>query len=59
MSVMDFTVEDATGYRRHSIGRLSYLLGGWGKRKDANSGKSLDGERDNWKPNLTVVKAMV
>jgi ribonuclease HI len=40
-------------------GDVSYLLGGWGKRKDANSGKLLDGEKDNWKPNLTVVKATV
>jgi hypothetical protein len=59
MPVMGYTSEDATGYRRRSIGRLSYLLGGWGKRKDANSGKLLDVERDNWKPILTVVKATV
>jgi hypothetical protein len=40
-------------------GDISYLLGGWEKREDANSGKLLDGERDNWKPDLTVVKATV
>lgn len=38
---------------------VPYLLGGWGKRKDRKSGKLLDGERDNWKPDLTVVKATV
>lgn len=26
-------------------GDVSYLLGGWGKRKDVNSGKLFDGER--------------
>jgi hypothetical protein len=40
-------------------GDVSYLLGGWGKRRDAKSGKLLDGEKDNWRPNLTVVKATV
>jgi hypothetical protein len=40
-------------------GDVSYLLGGWGKRRDANSGKLLDGEKDNWRPDLTVVKATV
>jgi len=28
-------------------GDVSYLLGGWGKRRDANPGKLLDGEKDN------------
>jgi hypothetical protein len=40
-------------------GEVSYLLGGWSKRKDAKSGKFLDGEKDHWKPDLTVVKATV
>jgi hypothetical protein len=40
-------------------GDVSYLLGGWGKRRDAKSGKLLDGEKDNWRPDLTVVKATV
>jgi ribonuclease HI len=40
-------------------GDVSYLLGGWGRRRDTNSGKLLDGEKDNWKPDLTVVKATV
>jgi hypothetical protein len=34
-------------------------MAGRGKRKDANLGKLLDGERDNWKPNPTVIKATV
>jgi hypothetical protein len=29
------------------------------KRKDSISGKFLDGEKDNWKPDITVVKATV
>jgi hypothetical protein len=40
-------------------GDVPYLLGGWGKRRDASSGKLLDGEKDNWRPDLTVVKATV
>jgi hypothetical protein len=40
-------------------GDVSYLLGGWGKRRDAKLGKLLDGEKDNWRPDLTVVKATV
>jgi hypothetical protein len=38
---------------------VPYLLGGWGKRKDLTSGKLRDGERDKWKPDLTVVKATI
>ena len=38
---------------------MSYLLGGWGKRKDLSLGKLLDGEKESWKPDLTVVKATV
>jgi hypothetical protein len=30
-----------------------------GKRKNATSGKLLDGEKDRWKPDITVVKATV
>jgi hypothetical protein len=40
-------------------GDVSYLLGGWSKRKDSVSGKFLDGEKDRWKPDITVVKATV
>jgi hypothetical protein len=32
---------------RNRWGDVSYLLGGWRKRRDANSGKLLDGEKDN------------
>ena len=38
-------------------GDVLYLLGEWGKRKEASSVKLLDREKDKWKPNLTVVKA--
>jgi hypothetical protein len=40
-------------------GDVPYLLGGWGKRKDPISGRLLDGEKESWKPDLTVVKATV
>ena len=40
-------------------GDISYMLGGWGKRKDPISGRLLDGEKESWKPDLTVVKATV
>jgi hypothetical protein len=50
------TLQAVAGNRR---GDVSYLLGGWGKRKDPNSGELLDGERENWKPHLTVVKATI
>jgi hypothetical protein len=40
-------------------GDVSYLLGGWSKRKDTRTGKLLDGEKDKWKPDITVVKATV
>jgi hypothetical protein len=40
-------------------GDVPYLLGGWGRRRDPESGELLDGERETWKPNLTVVKATV
>jgi hypothetical protein len=38
---------------------VAYLLGEWSKRNDANSGKLLDGERDNWKSDLKVVEATI
>jgi ribonuclease HI len=50
------TLRAAAGNR---WGDVSYLLGGWSKRKDLISGKLLDGEKDNWKPDITVVKATV
>jgi ribonuclease HI len=40
------TLQAVAGDRQ---GDVSYLLGGWGKRKDPNSGKLLDGEKENWK----------
>jgi hypothetical protein len=59
MSTLDGTAEDATGCRQRSMGRRTIPLGGWGKQNDPESGKLLDEERENWKPNLTVVKATV
>jgi ribonuclease HI len=40
-------------------GDVPYLLGGWGRRKDARTGQLLDGPKEKWKPNLEVVKATI
>jgi hypothetical protein len=56
MAVQRKTLQAIAGDR---WGDVSYLLGGWGKRRDAYSGKLLDGEKDNWRPDLTVVKPTV
>ena len=40
-------------------GDASYLLGGWSGRKDARTGKLVDGPRESWKPDLKVVKASI
>jgi ribonuclease HI len=40
-------------------GDASYLLGGWSGRKDARTGKLVDGPRESWKPDLRVVKASI
>ena len=50
------TLQAVAGDRQ---GDVSYLLSGWGKRKDPNSGKLLGREKENWKPDLTVVKATI
>jgi len=40
-------------------GDASYLLGGWSGRKDARTGKLVDGPRESWKPDLKVVRASI
>lgn len=40
-------------------GDISYLLGGWGSRKDIRTGQLLDGPKEKWKPDLAVVKATI
>lgn len=50
------TLQKAVGDR---WGDVPYLLGGWGKRRDARTGKPLDGDKSEWKPDLTIVKATV
>jgi len=50
------TLRMAAGER---VGDLSYLLGGWSKRKDATTGKLVDGEKNKWTSDITVVKATV
>ena len=38
---------------------MPYLLGGWGTRKDVRTGQLLDGPKEEWKPDLAVVKATI
>ena len=38
---------------------LSYTLGGWSSRKDTINGKLIDGRKDQWKPNITVLRAVI
>jgi hypothetical protein len=40
-------------------GDISYLLGGWGSKKNIRTGQLLDGPKEKWKPDLAVVKATV
>jgi hypothetical protein len=39
-------------------GDLSYMLGGWSDYKDF-SGRFVDGHKDRWKPNLSVIKVVI
>jgi hypothetical protein len=52
-------VEGATGCRRRSMGRCDLPARRMGKASGPEPAKPLDGEKDNWKPNLTVVRATV
>jgi hypothetical protein len=40
-------------------GDVPYLSGGWGMRKDVRTGQLLDGPKEEWKPDLAVVKAII
>ena len=40
-------------------GDVSYLLGGWGSRKDVTTGQFLDGPKEKWKSDVEVVKAPI
>jgi hypothetical protein len=40
-------------------GDVSYLLGGWGTKKDARTGQLLDGRKEKWKLDLEAVKATI
>jgi hypothetical protein len=40
-------------------GDASYLLGGWGSRKDVRTGQLLDGPKEKWKSDIEVVKATI
>jgi hypothetical protein len=40
-------------------GDISYLLGGWGSKKNIRTGQLLDGPKEKWKPDLAVVKATI
>lgn len=40
-------------------GDVSYLLGGWGTKKHWETGDPLDGPREEWKPDLEVVRHII
>jgi hypothetical protein len=40
-------------------GDLSYMLGGWNPWVDRNTGKTLDGKQELWRPNISIVKAVI
>jgi hypothetical protein len=40
-------------------GDVSYLLEGWGSRKDVRTGQLLDGPKEKWKSDIEVVKATI
>jgi hypothetical protein len=40
-------------------GDVPYLLGGWGSRKDARTGRLLDGPKEKWKPDMEALKANI
>jgi hypothetical protein len=40
-------------------GDLSYMLGGWNAWVDRNTGKTLDGKKELWRPNISIVKAVI
>lgn len=48
---------------RESVGDryndVAFLLGGYGTRKMRQSDQPLDGKRENWKPDIKVVKATI
>lgn len=39
-------------------GELSYMLGGWNSWKN-RSGEILDGPKENWRPSVSTVKAVI
>jgi hypothetical protein len=38
---------------------LSYALGGWSGRRDHRTQRELDGPKEEWKPNMAVLKAVI
>lgn len=40
-------------------GDVYFLLGGWNGWEDRHTGKPVDGLKEKWKPNYTVVKATI
>jgi len=38
---------------------VPYLLGEWGTRKDVRTGQLLDGPKEEWKPDVVVLKATI
>lgn len=37
---------------------LSYALGGWSGRIERRTGKYVDGNRDQWNPDIVAIKAV-
>jgi ribonuclease HI len=49
-------LRDTAGDRCNDV---PFLLGGYGTRKERQSDRLLDGKRENWKPDIKVVKATI
>jgi hypothetical protein len=49
-------MKEAAGRR---WGDLSYLLGGYSKKRELRTGKSADGPMEKWAPNLEMVKTTI
>jgi hypothetical protein len=50
------TLRKSVGERYNDV---AYLLGGYGLRKKTQSDQLLDGKRENWKPDMRVVKSTI
>ena len=58
MPTVDRTAGAATTSARRQNGDLAYSLGGWSGRKD-RAVRLIDKEKEKWKPNTAVLKAVI